>query len=482
MAEPNLKSSAVNGALWTALEKIVRQGVQFVIGIILARLLLPEDFGMVGMLAIFIAIAQAFANSGLQGALIQKKNSTDTDCSTIFYFNLVVSVVCYLILFVTAPWIGDFYSMPVLADVLRVSAFSIVIISLSAVHNTRLTKALRFREQSIVSVVSMIVSGVTGLLLAYRGWGVWALVFQTLMGQLMTTLLLIGISRWWPRWEFSMQSFRQLWGFGSRILCSSLINTVYTHLYTLVIGKAFSPITVGYYNRGNQFALLPIQTMTDMTVKINFPILSKIQDDDEQLLRAYKKLLTVPLFLLYPLLTGMAVLGEPFILLLIGEKWLPCVLIMQILCIGYMFSPLTYINLNLLYVKGRTDLVLKLELMKKPIAFFILFGTLPFGLIPMVLGMALYDFIAFAFNCYYTGKFLHYGIGRQLREILPIWINCAIMAAVIYAVVYFFDSPVLKLVVGIPVGMLTYWLYARFTHDVNLQEVTSIIRSKLHRK
>lgn len=482
MAEPNLKSSAVNGALWTALEKITRQGVLFVIGIILARLLSPEDFGIVGMLAIFIAIAQTFADSGLQSALIQKKDCTEADCSTIFYFNIVVAVACYLVLFVSAPWISDFYRMPVLTDVLRVSALSLIVISMSAVHNTRLTKELRFRDQSIISIVSMVFSGTTGLFLAFRGWGVWALVFQTLMGQVITSLLLIGVSRWCPQWVFSMRSFKQLWGFGSKILGSSLINTVYTHLYTLVIGKAFSPAMVGYYNRGNQFALLPIQTMTDMTVKINFPILSKIQDDDEQLLRAYKKLLTVPLFLLYPLLTGMAVLGEPFILLLIGENWLPCVLIMQILCIGYMFSPLTYINLNLLYVKGRSDLVLKLELMKKPIAFLILFATIPFGLIPMVLGVAVYDFIAFAFNCYYTGKFLHYGIGRQLREIFPIWINCAIMAAVIYAVVYFLDSPVLKLVVGIPVGMFTYWLYARFTHDVNLQEVVGIIRSKLLRK
>ena len=274
------------------------------------------------MLAIFIAIAQTFADSGLQSALIQKKDCTEADCSTIFYFNIVVAVACYLVLFVSFPWISDFYRMPVLTDVLRVSALSLIVISMSAVHNTRLTKELRFRDQSIISIVEYGLFRNDRLVFGFSGLGRVGIGVSELMGQVITSLLLIGVSRWCPQWVFSMRSFKQLWGFGSKILGSSLINTVYTHLYTLVIGKAFSPAMVGYYNRGNQFALLPIQTMTDMTVKINFPILSKIQDDDEQLLRAYKKLLTVPLFLLYPLLTGMAVLGEPFILLLIGEKWL----------------------------------------------------------------------------------------------------------------------------------------------------------------
>ena len=482
MSEKNLKSSAVNGAIWTGVEKFSRQAVQFVIGIILARLLPPNDFGVIGMLAIFIAIAQTFTDSGLSSALIQKKDRTEVDCSTIFYFNIGVGVLFYLLLYATAPLIADFYNMPILIDVTRVVALSIILSGLTAVQNARLTIDLRFRTLSLIALISMVVTGATGLALAYSGWGVWALVFQALAGQMVTSICTWYCSRWIPKLEFSMKSFKQLWGFGSKLLVSGLINTIYGNLYTLVIGKKFSSAEVAFYNRGNHFALLPAQTVQDMAIKVNFPILAKMQDDDERLLGAYKKLLTVPLYILYPVLVCMAVTAEPLVIVLIGEKWLPCVPIMQVLCIGYMFSPLTHINLNLLYVKGRTDLVLKLEFIKKPIAFLILFASIPFGIIVMVIGKAIYEFIAFSFNCYYTGKILNYGEWKQLKLLLPTFINCAIMAAVIYLSMLPFTLPIVKLCVGVSVGLISYWLFSIATKDAAYGEVREIVKRKLLRK
>lgn len=482
MSEQNLKSSAVNGAIWTGVEKFSRQAVQFVIGIILARLLPPEDFGVIGMLAIFIAIAQTFTDSGLSSALIQKKNRTEVDCSTIFFFSTGVGVLFYLLLYAAAPLIADFYNMPILTDVTRVVALSIILSGLTAVQNARLTIELRFRTLSLIAIISMVVTGVTGLALAYSGWGVWALVFQALAGQIVTSICTWYCSRWMPILTFSKDSFKQLWGFGSKLLVSGLINTLYDNLYTLVIGKRFTSAEVGFYNRGNHFALLPAQTVQDMAIKVNYPILAKMQDDDERLLRAYKKLLTVPLYILYPVLVGMAVAAEPLVIVLIGEKWLPCVPIMQVLCIGYMFSPLTHINLNLLYVKGRTDLVLKLEFIKKSIAFLILFATMPFGIIVMVIGRAIYCFIAFSFNCYYTGKILDYGEWKQLKILLPTFINCAIMAAAVYASMLPFTTPILKLCIGIPVGIIVYLLFSIFTKDAAYLEVKEIVKRKLLRK
>lgn len=482
MSTQNLKSSAVNGAIWTGVEKFSRQAVQFVIGIILARVLSPDDFGVIGMLAIFIAIAQTFTDSGLSSALIQKKDRTEVDCSTMFFFSIGAGVLFYLLLYATAPLIADFYNMPILTDVTRVVALSIILSGLTAVQNARLTIDLRFRTLSLISIISMVVTGATGLALAYSGWGVWALVFQALAGQIVTSVCTWYCSRWMPKLEFSMTSFKQLWGFGSKLLVSGLINTIYGNLYTLVIGKKFSSAEVGFYNRGNHFALLPAQTVQDMAIKVNFPILAKMQDDDERLLGAYKKLLTVPLYILYPVLVCMAVTAEPLVIVLIGEKWLPCVPIMQVLCIGYMFTPLTHINLNLLYVKGRTDLVLKLEFIKKPIAFLILFASIPFGIIVMVIGKAIYEFIAFSFNCYYTGKILNYGEWKQLKLLLPTFINCAIMAAVIYLSMLPFTLPIVKLCVGVSVGLISYWLFSIATKDAAYGEVREIVKRKLLRK
>lgn len=479
MAEGSLKNKVIGGMAWTGIEKIVNKAVNFLIGIALARMLAPTDYGVIGMLAIFIAVANTFTDSGLSNALIQKQDRTEKDFCTIFYFNIVVAIGFYLALFFASPYIAQFYNMPILEDVTKVVALSLIITGFTAVQRTRLTIDLRFQTQALISVISLLVTGAVGLILAYLGFGVWALVFQALAGQLISSICIWYCSRWMPKLIFSKTSFKQLFGFGSKLLCSSLINTIYGNLYTLVIGKAFSPADVGFYNKGNEYALLPTQAMQDMTLKVNYPILAKMQDDNERLLRAYRKLLRTPLFLLYPVLTVIAVTAEPLIEVMIGPKWLPCVPILQVLCFGYMFSPLTHINLNLLYVKGRTDLVLKLELIKKPIGFAILFATLPFGIYAMVIGKAAYEFIAFSFNCYYTGKILNYGEIKQLRVLVPVFVQIAVMGVVTHFAMIPFDGSVAKVAVGIVTAAVVYFGIAAIVKDESFIDFKEIILSKI---
>lgn len=478
MHEKNIKGKAVSGMAWTGLERLASQGIQFVIGIVIARILMPTDYGIMGMLAVFVAIAQTFLDSGFASALIQKKNRTEEDYSTVFYFNIVVSLLLYGIFYVSAPWIASFYNMPILSDVTRVTTLSLIVGGLSIVQQARMTINLDFRYLAAASITAVIVSGTCGMVMAYSGFGVWALVFQGLVSASIRTAMLWIHSRWFPRLVFSVSSFQRLFSFGSKLLCSGMINTIYNNLYTLIIGKAFNASEVGFYTRANQFSSLPSNTVTQMVVNVNFPILSKMQDDDERLLKTYRKLLCTPLFLLAPILLGMASVAHPMVAIILGEKWLPCVPYLQILCIGSLFNPLTHINLNLLYVKGRSDFVLKLELIKKPIAFVILFASIPFGIWWMCFGAALYNFIAFVFNCHYTKKMLNYGLLKQLKELSNIFINGFVMSVVVALSMIPFENQGMKFSVGILVGVVSYTLYAYMTKDESFNDIRTIIINK----
>lgn len=478
----SLQHEAIKGMSWTAFDRFATQIIRFVIGVIIARLLLPSDYGIIGMLAIFMAISQTLLESGFGSALIQKKDRTDIDYSTVFYFNIGIGLLMYLILFIAAPWIADFYHIPLLTSVTRVYMLTLFINSINIVQNAKLKIELRFKTLSIISVSTQVFTGIIGIIMAYNGWGVWALVYQGVFSSIFQTCLVWWQAHWVPKKEFSKKSFNQLFSYGGKLLVSSMINNIYSNLYTLVIGRKFSSSDVGYFNRANQFATLPSGTLTSVLLSVNFPILSKIQDDDERLVRAYSKLLLGPMFLLYPILFGLIALSAPFIVMLIGPQWLPCVPFLRIACVGAMFAPLTSINLNLLYVKGRTDLVLKLEFIKKPIGFALLLITMNFGIIWLIAGAALYEFIAFSINCYYTGKILNYGWGKQLKELLPIFVRSCLMGIIIYFVSEVLDAVWLKLLLGFIVGVCSYCLMAWVMKDQAMQMCLELIRQKNGKK
>lgn len=459
-----IKDSA-KGFAWTTIERVLTYVIQFIIGVIIARILSPEDFGVVGMLAIFMSISATLLDSGFASALIRKQDRTDVDYCTAFYFNIVIGAILYGALFLLAPLIEKFYNTPILASITRVYCISVFINSLTIVQTAKLNIDLNFKIQSLITITTTILTGVIGIYLAYANWGVWALVFQSLGSSTIRCILIWWFSKWRPKFIFSWKSFKDLFGFGSKLLVSSVINTIYSNLYTLIIGKVFSPIEVGYYNRANQFALLPSQTTTEIVTKVAYPVLSKLQDDKDKLLRAYSLILIVPLSLLFPMLIGLTIMAESFILVFIGSKWLFCVPYLQVLCLGYVFSPLSHINLNLLYVKGRSDLVLKLELIKKTIAFAILIVSIPFGIKWMIIGKACYEFIAFVFNCYYTGKILNYGFLKQINQILPIAFRSLLMGIVVYFSIKLIEINIIKILLGFIVGIITYLFLGFIMHD-----------------
>lgn len=482
MPADDMKSKAASGLAWTSFEKVGQEVIQFVIGIIIARILAPEDFGVVGMTAIFLALANTIVDSGFGSALIQKKDRTEADYSTCFYFNILVGFAIYGILWIAAPWIADFYRTPILTDVVRVLGIAFIINSLSISQTARMTAEMQFRQMSVITIVAQLVTGLVGLVLAMTGWGVWALVFQQIASG---AVRLIGMEialKWVPSLQFSRQSFRHLFGFGSKILCSSIINTVYNNLYTLVIGRAFLPSDVGYYTRANQTAALPTSSLTQVVMKVAYPMMAQVQDDVERLRNAYTKFLRAQLFVIFPVLLGIAALAEPLFLVLLGEKWLPAVPLLQVLCLGMLFDPLTVINLNILYVKGRTDLVLRLELIKKPIAFLILFLSLNFGLMWLCAGRALYCLIAYAFNCYYTGRFIGMGFWRQIVIILPVLVRGVVMGAVCYGLCLVISNPLAQVIVGVLAGGAVYLGMAYAAHDDTMADGMALVKTRFRRK
>ena len=452
----SIKTKTVHGVIWSALERFSLQGVQFLINIVMARLLLPSDYGLIAMLAIFLQISQAFVDSGFTNALIQRKDRNEVDFSTVFYFNIVIAVVFYLILFVAAPWIADFYHMPALVAVTRVIALNLIISALSAVHKTKLTIAIDFKTQAKASFTAAVVSGVMGIWMAYTGWGVWSLVVQTLMNALFLTLLPYYFLRWRPLLVFSVSSFRRLFAFGSKLLVSGLIHTIYYNLYVLVIGRKFSARELGFYTRAEQFAIFPSSNLNAVISRVTFPILSSIQDDTDRLADVYRKYIRLASFIIFPLMMGLAALAKPVIVLLLTEKWVGAVVLLQILCFDWMFDHLSVINLNLLYVKGRSDLALRLEVVKKVIATVILFSSVPFGLVGMCWGRVLYSLIATYLNTYYTKSLIGLSLGKQVRDIAPYWLLAFAMGGVVVGASSLCDLLWLQLVAGIAVGIVFY--------------------------
>ncbi len=456
MAE-SLREKSVRGVAWSAIERVALLGIQFVIQVVLARLLTPEDYGIVGILAVFLAVSQTFIDSGFTNALIQNQQRTEKDFATAFFFNGAISVFCYGILFFGAPFIADFYEMPQLLPVTRVIGFSLIFSALSAVHRTLLTIKVDFKTQAKATLSAVILSGVIGIILAYCGFGVWALVVQTLVNTGVTTLFFWLLVRWFPQHFFSPASFKPMFSFGSKLLAASLLHTVYMNLYPLVVGKFFSATALGYFSRAQQFASLPATTGSGILGRVTFPLLATVQDDNERLSTVYRKYLRVSTGAIAPVMLGLCALTEPLVLILIGEKWLPIAPLMQVLCLAWMVDPIALVNLNLLNVKGRTDLVLRLEVVKKITATAILFASLPFGLIGLCWGKAIYAQIALIMNTHYTGKFLGMSYWAQMKEVLPIYLLSTAMAGASFGMMSLCGSNCwYQVVVGTVTGTLVY--------------------------
>ncbi len=454
----SLKKKTLGGIIWTLIEQFSTTGVTFIFGILLARILSPSDYGTLAMLAIFTAVLGCFVNSGFGAALIRKPDLTEVDKSTAFYFNVAVAVICYLLLFAAAPFIADFYEIPVLKPIARVVGLNLIISSTCIVPRCMLTIRLDFKTQAKIAFACVICSCPAGLFMAYNGFGVWALVWQGIISSCVNVTLLHAAVRWYPSTGFSYASFRYLFGFGSKLLASGLLDTTYNNIYPLVIGKFFSAASLGFYSRAAHMADLPSGTLTGTMQRVTFPVLSSIQNEEKRLASAYRKFLRLSSFVIFPAMTGLSAVSDPLIRILLTDKWALCIPLLQVICFAKMWYPVHSINLNLLQVKGRSDLFLKLEIYKKILGVIILCCTVPRGLLAMCWGGVVSSLICLVLNTYYTGKLIGLGYWKQMQDLSPILLNCLIMWALVYGVQFLLPGLFPKLIVGAALGALYYIL------------------------
>lgn len=475
----SLKNKTVKGTVWSTLERFSVQGIQFVVMILMARILTPGDYGLVGMIAIFIAVSQSFIDSGFSQALIRKQERTEVDNSTVFYFNIAVGLFLYLLLYVAAPFIADFYNEPQLTSITRVIGVSLIFNSLAVVQRALLTLKLDFKTQAKASLSGAIISGIVGIAMAYTGFGVWSIVFQQILNLGVVTLLLWVFSKWKPLWTYSWTSFRELFSFGSKLLASGLLDTIYRNVYLIIIGKVFKASDLGYYTRSHQFSDFASSNITGIFQRVSYPVLCTIQNDDERLANVYRRMLRVSAFVIFPLMIGLAAVARPFIVTILTEKWLFSATLLVPLCFQGMWYPVHSINLNLLQVKGRSDLFLRLEIIKKILGIIVICCTLPFGLLALCWGGLVSSIISLIINTHYTGKLIHLGFFRQMKDLLPSLLLSLATGTAIYLTITFIPmNSWIALSVGIIEGILIYTVMARLLKFSEYFELLSIIKRK----
>ena len=473
-----LKDKTVKGVIWSSIDRFTTQGISFVFSMLIARLLLPSDYGVVAMLGIFMAVAQCFIDSGFGTALIQKKDRTETDFNTVFYFNIVVACIFYGLLWLASPYIAQFYDMPLLESVTKVVGLNLVIGSFAGIQGAQLSIAIDFKSRAKISVITTLFTGIVGLWLAYKGYGVWALVFQGLSSNILRTILLWVIVRWKPQLVFSWKSFKELFSFGSKLLASGLLDTIYNNIYPIVIGKFFSASSLGVYSRADGLAHFPSSNITSVLQSVTFPVLCTIQDEEARLADAYRRFLRLSAFVVFPLMMGLSAVADPFIRITLTDKWAGAIYFLQIICFSLMWYPIHAINLNILQVKGRSDYFLKLEVLKKIIGVVALCVTVPMGLVAMCYGRILVSIICLIPNTYYTNKLIGYGFVKQMKDLTHIILHSLVMYGIVFAIVHWLPTLWLQLIVGILVGAAYYLIGAYLLKFDELQELLSILKRK----
>jgi len=454
----SIKEQAKSTVIWSSIERFSVQGIQFILMILLGKLLAPDIFAPVAMLNIFMAVAQTFIDSGFANALIQRKERQENDYSTVFYFNIAISLPIYFLLYFCAPLIANFYEMPLLVDLTRVLGLILIINSLGIVQQAKLTIELDFRRQAYATLLAVVVSGILGVWMAYTGWGVWALVWQALTNNLLRVIFLWIFAHWAPRLEFSMQSFRELFNFGSKLLASTMLHTLYQNVPTLIIGKFYSATELGCYNQAFRIAQLPSVNITNVIVRAVYPIQCRLQDDMEQLRDLFLKYMRMACYIIFPIMIALAAVAYPLVEVLLSEKWLPAVPMLQLLAIAYMWDPVMRINHNMLNVKGRTDYFLYAELIKKTVAFSLLIASVPFGVKMICAGLIVYSFADIAIIVYYSRKLTGITLYQQFRSLVPIMLLSFSMGGIMYAITLIPNiSSVIHLLISLLLG--TAWFF-----------------------
>ena len=482
MSDSSLRNTTIKGVGWSFTDSLLNQGTSFLVGIILARLLSPEEYGLLGILLIFIVISESIVNSGLSSALIRKQDTIEQDYNTVFITNLILSFVMYAVLFACAPLISLFFEKPQLTILLRVMGIIVIFNALSIVPYTKLTKDIDFKRITYCSFAGSIVSGIVGITMAITNHGVWSLVGQQMSKQLIYSLLLIISNKWKPQIQFSIKRFKELWEFGWKLLVSGLINTIWNEIYKVVIGKCYTPSTLGQYTQAHLYSDIFSRNLSGIIQRVSYPVLSKMQDDKERMKRAYRLVIKVTMLVSFVFMFGLAGCAKQFIYVLIGEQWLPCVGYLQILCFTMALYPLHSINLNMLQVQGRSDLFLKLEIIKKCIAVLPLLLGIFVDIYWMLGGSVIVGWISYYLNAYYSGPYLNYGVIEQIRDLLPSIALSLGMALIVYLIGYLPLSPYALLPIQIVCGAGIVFLVCEWTHLEEYMQIKQIALTILKRK
>ena len=477
MAE-SLKHKTIKGLGWSALDNAARYGMQFVIGIVLARLLSPDDYGLLGLTGIFTVVCTSLVNGGFTTALIRKKDATDEDFNTAFICNLGMSLLLYVLIFVCAPLIADFFSREELVALVRVSSLGLIIGALGMVQQTRLTKLIDFKTQTKITIIASAISGAIGIIMAVMGFGVWALVAQQLMSHALRTLQLYIYNRWLPRLRFSIESFHNLFGFGWKMMVSALIDAVWKELYQVVVGKFYSPATLGQYTRGQHYAKLFSHNLTTVVQRVTYPVLSSIQDEPERMVSAYRRIIRTSMFITAVSLFFLGAVSEPLIYCMIGPKWHEASTYLPFICLSSTLYPLHAINLNMLQVQGRSDLFLGLEIIKKVIALAPLFVGAFIGIMPMLWVNILVGIIAYFLNSYYSGRLLGYSSWMQLRDIAPSYGLALVIALSVWFLKYLPLSYWIILPMQITVGTTVFFTLCKVFKMNEYNEIIDILKNR----
>ena len=417
--QQSLKDKTIKGTMWSAADAFLGQGVTFLVGIVLARRLSPDEYGLIGICLIFNTVLMGLVDSGFSNALIRKKDVSDDDYNTMFITNLGISFVLYGLLFVCSPLVAQFFGRQELTALVRATGLVLFFNALSITHVTILTKRIDFKTKTKASLISAILSGIMGIAMAYTGFGVWALVGQMLSKQMLYTLCLWGLNKWWPSLKFSASSFRYMWGFGWKLLVSGLLNNIWNQLYQVVVGKFYSPATLGQYTRSYEYASIFSSNLTAIIQRVSYPVLSEIQDDKQRMVEGYRKVIKMTMFITAICMISLGAVAEPLIYCLIGPQWHEAATYLPLICISMAFYPLHAINLNMLQVLGRSDIFLYLEIIKKVIGIVPIMIGIFVDIYCMLFSSILIGLVSLYLNSWYTGIALDYTFLKQLKDVAP---------------------------------------------------------------
>jgi O-antigen/teichoic acid export membrane protein len=472
----DLKQTAAKGSGWSAIERLGSQGTQFLFGIILTRILLPEDYGMVGLVLIFIAVGQTLVDAGFSSALIWKKNTTQTDYSSVYYFNIGVSLIIYIFFFFLAPLIARFYEKPELITLIRVICLNFIILSFGVIQQTILYKNFDIKTLAKVNFIGSLLGGILSVILALKGFGVWAIVVQILSKNIISTALLWIFNSWRPIWVFSMGSIKSLFNYGSKIMIAGLLYSIFQNLYFVIIGKIFPIVTLGYYTRAVQLSEFPVTTVSSIFQRITFPVFSILQDETERLKNAVRKSLRTIVFILYPVMFGLMASSDIFIELMFSAKWLPASIFFKLLCILGLLYPFLVINDEVLKAKGRSGLLLKLQIISKVIIVINFVITYRWGISAIIIGQIVSVFITFSINAWITGRLITYSQLQQLRDTFPYLLISLIMGILISFIPGLIPDKILALSLMVFSGIVLYGILAYVSKMAELREIFDLAK------